>query len=407
MKRMSLIILVALSALLSSAQYNTYNSTARTAIVLYKLDAQGFYQRSSNVAVDNVDNVVNHYAYDKKNKKLYVTTKCGNYVITLSGEMEKAVKKNKSIPQLKQEQIQELIAQHSSELDRTYAHLNEYRENQINDSIAQVREREKRAALERERQAREKARQDSIVQAQAAARAAYRAQHEWYMFPIDQSLNCSLCDKHVSGYSNDSIFVISMVADTIYSIERKAGLLDDDLVHDNGIMQENVIWEIHAYPVPSALKESQRFKYHVEAFSDSISAQKPLTSETAREMNSYYLSRYVEQVKKAAPSGLFVDWGWDADYSMVTFEMEFLNLDKRTIKYLDVYWNLYNDVDDLRGSGHFKGTGPVEQYQTGSWEWDSSMYFVAGDASWMKFTKVIITYMNGQKQVLTGKKIIY
>ena len=35
-----------------------------------------------------------------------------------------------------------------------------------------------------------------------------------------------------------------------------------------------------------------------------------------------------------------------------------------------------------------------------NWSWDSSSYYVAGDASNMEITKVILTYMNGTQKVL-------
>ncbi len=60
-----------------------------------------------------------------------------------------------------------------------------------------------------------------------------------------------------------------------------------------------------------------------------------------------------------------------------------------------------NYVNDVRGSGHFKGTGPVGYMHGGSWDWDSSYYFVSGDATNMSISKVIITYMNGKQKVLT------
>lgn len=393
MKHFSFFFLMLLFSLMSFAEYNAFNSVSRNAILLYKLDSQGFYQRYTNIPVDVVDDILSYYAYDKKNKKLYVLTYYGNYVITLDGDMEKMVKKNKNIPQYKPDEIQEIISIENSSLDAKFFDFNKSRENHINDSIAQERERERKAALE-------KARKDSIERAnELAERQAledYRAKHKWTSFPIERaSLKCALCDKSVSGYSVDSVLVVAMNNDTLFSVERKEGLIDLYYL------------EMHAYAIPSDLKNSKKFQYHINAFSDSIAKQKHMDCELARNMNAYWYKEYTDNVIKQAPHGLFTDWGWDADYLMVTFEFDFLNLDKRTIKYIDVYWNIYNDVDDLRGSGHFKGTGPLEQYSTGSWSWDNSMYFVDGDASWMKFTKVIITYMNGQKLILTGKKIIY
>lgn len=82
-----------------------------------------------------------------------------------------------------------------------------------------------------------------------------------------------------------------------------------------------------------------------------------------------------------------------------------MNLNKRTIKYIDVYWKVSNGVGDVRKTGHFKGTGPLQEYESANWNWDYSSYYVAGDATEMEITKVIITYMNGQQLVLTGKQI--
>jgi hypothetical protein len=84
-----------------------------------------------------------------------------------------------------------------------------------------------------------------------------------------------------------------------------------------------------------------------------------------------------------------------------------MNTNKKTIKYIDVYWVLKNDVGDVRKSGHFSGTGPLEEWSSASWEWDHSSYYVSGDASRMYLTKVIITYMDGTKVTIPKDKIWY
>lgn len=89
----------------------------------------------------------------------------------------------------------------------------------------------------------------------------------------------------------------------------------------------------------------------------------------------------------------------------MTFKCTYQNTNKWTIKYIDVYWVVTNDVNDVRGSGHFKGTGPVKYLHGASWDWDSSYYFVGGDATNMSIRKVIITYMNGRQKVLTKNMI--
>ena len=84
-----------------------------------------------------------------------------------------------------------------------------------------------------------------------------------------------------------------------------------------------------------------------------------------------------------------------------------MNTSSKTIKYIKVYWTVKNDVGDVRGSGSFSGTGPVESMSSASWNWDYSSYYVKGDASKMRITKVVITYMNGTVKTLTGDSIIF
>lgn len=88
---------------------------------------------------------------------------------------------------------------------------------------------------------------------------------------------------------------------------------------------------------------------------------------------------------------------------MITFNFEYTNTYTKTIRYIDIYFKITNDVNDVRSVGHFRGTGPVKVFNSASWEWDSSSYFTYGDASNMEITKAIITYMNGTKKVLTGR----
>lgn len=83
-----------------------------------------------------------------------------------------------------------------------------------------------------------------------------------------------------------------------------------------------------------------------------------------------------------------------------------MNTSTQTIKYIDVYFRVTNDVGDVRKTGHFQGTGPLGEFESATWQWDTSSYYVAGDASKMSITKVILTYMNGAKKVLTGNLIV-
>lgn len=383
--------------------FNQYNSIARTALVLYSQNAQGFYNKQTNLQVDDIRGIEAIYAYDKKNKQLYVATLYGNYVVTLTDDKAKMVKKDKAIPQPSEKDIEALVQSVSQSLDEKYARFNALRRQFISDSISNEKEKEKLIAIQR-------ARDDSLKKAKEQELVdIYRSRHDWHWLPIKKEstslygstststvpMECSLCDKKISSYSTDSIYVVAINNDTIYSLENKDVVLGFSY------------FEIHAYKIPQELETSKYYLFHTTAFRDSLFSEPNFSNSLAQDLTYYSLKKCLDGINKEAPYGFFGDWGWDNEYASLSFHFEYTNLNKRTIKYIDVYWKVTNDVNDVRGTGHFKGTGPVEQNETGKWNWDYSSYYVGGDASTMNITKVIITYMNGQQQVLTGKNIIF
>ena len=158
--------------------FNQYNSASRTAIILYTPDAQGYYHKQTNVSVNNVRNIEAQYAFDKKNKKLYVATPYGNYIIELTDSKAKLVKKDKSIPQVKDKDIDALVLSVNNSLDEKFARYNLERERFIADSIDNAREQARLAAIE-------KARLDSIENARKQGEInRYKAMHNWHWLPI-------------------------------------------------------------------------------------------------------------------------------------------------------------------------------------------------------------------------------
>lgn len=378
--------------------FNQYNSASRTAIVLYVPDEQGFYHKQTNVSVSNINNIEAQYAFDKKSKKLYVANAYGNFVVDLTESKAKLVKKDKSIPQVKEKDIAALVLSVNKSLEEKFAQFNLKREHFISDSIEYDREQARLAAIEN-------ARLDSIenVRKQEGINH-YKSAHDWHWLPItnDNSsykyansidLKCDLCDESIHSYSADSIFVVAITNDTIYSMAYKRGYLDNGYYH------------IHRYGIPSILKASSRYQKHLEVYADSLLNDTIYKHDIVEIYNSRNFLEYIQKLQADAPYGFFTDWGWNSEYSTISFYFNYVNLNKRTIKYIDVYWKVTNGVNDVRKTGHFKGTGPLEQYASASWDWDYSSYYVAGDATNMEITKVIITYMNGSQQVLKGKQI--
>lgn len=367
-------------------QYTSENSFMRKAIVLFQKDAKGFYQPSQDVMVDCIYGVTKNYAYDKKNHNLYVLTANGNFVVTLNKDYAKIVKKNKLIPQLKTEEALELSRKYTEDLSFKMEQYNKDRRDSIylarkkfiEDSIAYEK------ALAKIREKNEKIKKDREL--------AYKAKHVWTSVPTGRiKLHCSICDKSIA---KDSLTCLAIKNDSIYFFTQAKGY------YNQGYPLP------HVAKIPSELSNYEDFKYHCDVYKDSLKSHSELlNNDLVRYWEIKYNVENLYNAKKLAPFGYFGDWGWDSEYGYVTFNFEYVNLNSKTIKYIDVYWYVTNDVNDICGKGHFKGVGPLEVGNIGRWKWDDSSYYVSRSATTMRISKVILTYMNGTKQVLSKNMI--
>lgn len=383
LKNVIITVLVLLSNSTCMAQYNQYNSFMRKALVIYKCGPDGYYRATRDVTLNEVKDVETQYAYNKKTQNLYVLTPNSNCEVTLTKEYAKIFKKSKNIRLLKDEELETAIEEQNRILEQKFKRLNDQRTRHLEDSIAKAR----RDSIER-------ARQDSIARVREAEQLqSYRETHDWRRVPVKGiRLKCEICDE--TTINEDSLYCIGINNDSIMYFEWKEGKLDNEYL------------EWHISSLPMELKTNPSFKYHFDAYSDSLTNME-VSSRTAKGLCAMSFYKYLDKLEKEAPYGFFEDWGWSNEYSMVTFHFSYTNMNKSTIKYIAVYFKITNDVGDVRKTGYFQGTGPVEEYGTGSWEWDSSPYFVSGDASTMEFTKVVITYTNGKQKVLSKNQIMY
>lgn len=401
MKKLFFTLLIGAVALVALAQYERFdasNSYHIETLEAYAPDAQGYLVQSKNptYAVDSIDHI---YAYDKKTKTAYVQTARGNYAVMLKDDMAKQVQKDKSVNKLKGKDLQAAIEVCNIRLKQKAEKYNLDHEAYM--QVLREQARQKRI----EDSIKEAHRQDSLARVREAERLAqeqrelqeYRKTHDWHWMPRDGAKIKCLMDDCDNYLTDDSIYCFCLVQDTIY------------YATFNEIALGKGCTRIHyAKHTVDPVKEPN-MAFHIKAYADSL--YKPdsmsMTPSLAVALNLYNLENAVNDIQKMAPYGFIEDWGWGDDYGTLTFNITYCNLNKKTIKYLDVYWVLKNDVNDTRGSGHFKGTGPVDYLSSGSWEWDNTLHFVAGDATTMYITKIIITYMNGTTKVLTGKNIIY
>ena len=90
-----------------------------------------------------------------------------------------------------------------------------------------------------------------------------------------------------------------------------------------------------------------------------------------------------------------------------------INKNSKAIKYIDIYFIIKNPVGDIckilynggSNTGHLRCVGPIEQFETGTYSWDT-VYYTTGDASHLYFTKFVITYMDNTKYTLV-KELAY
>lgn len=369
-----------LACLAIHAQFSSQNSFMRKEIVSYTKDSKGFYVKNTNKMTDIVVGVVENYAYDKKAQNLYVLTENSNVVVTLTKDYAKVIKKNKDIPQLSGEELTKAIEKHNEQLFEKFSVLNRQREQQIADSINKARQ----DSID------EVNRRNAIIAAKNRAREDYISSHKWYKVPLrGNSMNCVICDEYIN--SKDVFHTLGIRNDSIYYATIKEGMLGLKYI------------ALHESKIPLTLNSNKDFLYHYEVFKDSLTDDSTDYAAIVYDLGYQYYAEYLAQLKKTAPFGYVEEWGWNNEYSMVTFNIRYANTNSKTIKYLTVYFKITNDVGDIRKTGYFQGTGPLKEGESASWEWDSSSYFTAGDASKMSITKIVLTYMNGTKQVVSGK----
>lgn len=383
MKKSLIILLLSFCSLVNAQTFSNFNTLSRIAIVYYEKDGKGFFHKRENVTLVEVKGVNRIYGFNKKSNELYMETNNANCVVVANEQLAKHYKKSKTVPILKEKELEIASDQVSRELEDKFARLNESRQKAINDSIEKARLDSIKLVKE-----------DSIRKENEKRREiSYRKNHNWKMVPTKCNyLYCVFCEKNVE--TRDSSVCFAIKNDSIFWGEYMNGDLDIGYIH------------IHAAKVSTNLQRDASFRYHYNVYSDSLEQAIPfMCTSIAGYKNYINYGEYLEELRKKAPNGYFLYWGWDKEYSSISFNFKYLNTNKKTIKYIDVYWVLKNDVGDVRKSGKFSGTGPLGEWESASWNWDSSSYYVSGDASKMSLSKVFITYMDGSKVTIPYSKI--
>ena len=355
----------------------------------YRIGRDGFYHKFETNGVDffsdehpqynrAVEGVEHFYCYDNNNNMFYYYTDntIGFYNPTHSNHIKfiKNYMKKGKVKKVKGEEAMLLTENILKEMDEKYR--------KRNDSVAEIR-----------KIAREQFVKDSIDTAhkKAKEREEYRKAHDWRDLSMSKSygLKCEFCDiKHYM--KNYRVMFIS--ADTLYYLLEKP---DISLLGINHV-------GIHYSTLTREFKNDNRFKEYVSIWRDSIANNNNFSNQSAAIFNIIQYNEFKDKVNKAAPNGFMQKWGWELNSAQgIEPFFTFFNSSKKTIKYIDFYFSVYNAVGDkcyLKYErsyvGNVRGVGPVEPFETGSWSWDRATYYTSGDASEMRVVKVVITYMD-------------
>lgn len=152
-------------------------------------------------------------------------------------------------------------------------------------------------------------------------------------------------------------------------------------------------------------------KTDIKNIPDSIKQTEFESAKYECELKNFY--KLIE-IAKTFKYGFINSWSWSTNsVNGINFEINYTNTSVKTIKYIDVYFIVKNDVGDIcrilynNGSNtcHLRCVGPLEQYESGAWSWDA-VYYTTGDASKLHLKKFVITYMDNTKYTLI-KELAY
>lgn len=369
---------------------------------LCKIGEDGYYNiRRYEEPLSNMDETIytrmskgseRFFCYlEKENRFYFYTDNFVGYYIPANKSCSKfLIKKLKKsdVKKLKIEDAQSLVSEYIKEMGTIYK--------KRNDSIAEVKRVE-----------REKFVRDSVETAQRKAREKakemdeYRRTHDWRDLAIPQGVWCSICEK----IHKSTLRVLSMSADSIYYLLTKPDLT---------IMGYNY-HKIHYGVLTRPLKDDIKFKEYVEIWQDSIANNNTFKNLSADLINAIRFNEFKADVCNAAPNGFISSWGWRLNSADgIEPHFSYFNTSNKTIKYVDLYFSVYNAVGDrcylkydYSFIGFVRGVGPIEPFDYGSWKWDRATHYTTADATEMRIVKLVITYMDGTSKTIPEKLIKY
>lgn len=367
---------------------------------IYKLGSDGLYHYSEGKDLvlismkdykKDIEGTEHFFCYDNKEGKFYYYT---NNAIAYywpqvkwrNNEFLKEMKQN-GIKKIKVKDVGTLIDPIMAKMDAFYR--------EKNDSIIAQRKIEEEQRIK-----------DSLAaeQRKKEERELYRQNHDWHSLKLKNNtlMYCKFCE---DSHFEQDMSVFSLSSDTIYYLRKQPDMAS----------LGQALYSLHFAKIPNGLKTDAGFKDYIAIWQDSIANHNNMSNAEAVALNMHLYVDFRHKLRSIAPVGFIQDWGWDLNTADgIEPHFSFFNTSDKVVKYVEFFFNIYNAVGDkciLRYNnsytGSVKGVGPVDSFEVGSWNWDRATHYTSGDASEMKITKVIVTYMDGSTKALTGNMIKY
>ncbi len=368
----------------------------------YRLGSDGFYHYFETNGVDFLSNehseystategLEHFYCYDNNSNMFYYYTE--NTIGYYNPDHPNYIKFIKNC--MKDGHVKKVKEDEALLLTRNVLKKLKEKYNKKNDSIAELK-----------RIARERFVKDSIETAQKKVKEqeAYRLNHDWRDLAMSKaySLECEFCD---SRHYMKNYRVMSISADTLYYLLEKP---------DMSYLGINFVG-IHFSALTTDFKNDKQFKEYISIWRDSIANNNSFSNKDAAIFNLIQYNEFKDKVCKVAPNGFIQKWGWELNSADgIEPYFCFFNTSKKTIKYVDFYFSVFNAVGDkcyLKYDksyiGNVRGVGPVEPFYAGSWNWERATHYTSGDASEMRIVKLVITYMDGTVKTIPRDAIVY
>lgn len=159
----------------------------------------------------------------------------------------------------------------------------------------------------------------------------------------------------------------------------------------------------------------KELRNHLDYFKDSLDLIRSERIKNFRDSWYYLDAIYDSYTESMTKYGYFDNVGFELNsVGGINPYFTFTNTNDKVVKYVEVFFNVYNAVNDKCKDKYsnsytftLKGVGPIKKFQKAVFDWTNNpaTHYTSYDASYIKISKVRITYMDNSIVSFSGKEI--